>query len=199
MKKPPSEQEKPAPGPQGAGGGRVNRLGRGCIHIYTGDGKGKTTAALGLALRAAGSGLRTCVVQFMKGRHYSELESVKMLGGLVTIEQYGHPEFCRTTDPPDPGDVERARAGLARLGAIIEARSCDILVADELITAMKFGLLSEDDVIGVMGGKPEGMELVLTGRGATAALIDRADLVTEMREVRHYYRTGVDARDGIES
>ena len=201
MSKPPSAQKDPRPDAPGTGRGpgRVNGLGRGCIHLYTGDGKGKTTAALGLALRAAGSGLTTCIVQFMKGRHYSELESVKKLGGLVTIEQYGHPDFCRVTDPPDPGDVQRARAGLARLKSIIEARSCDILVADEMITAMKFGLLSEDDVTGIMGDKPEGMELVLTGRGATAALIDKADLVTEMREVKHYYQKGVDARDGIES
>jgi cob(I)alamin adenosyltransferase len=177
----------------------MNDLGRGYIHIYTGDGKGKTTAALGLALRAAGSGLKTCFVQFMKGQHYSELESVKMLQGLVTIEQYGHPTFCRITDPPDPEDVERAVRALGRLHEIMNAHGCDVLVADEIVTAMKFGFLSEDDVLGLMQNKPEGMELILTGRGATERLVEAADLVTEMHEVRHYYRKGIEARQGIES
>jgi cob(I)alamin adenosyltransferase len=177
----------------------MDKLDRGYIHIYTGDGKGKTTAALGLALRGAGCGLKTRFVQFMKGRHYSELEGVKMLQGLVAIEQYGHPTFCRITDPPDPEDVKRARAGLDRLWELFEARGCDILVADELVTAVKFGLVSEADVLGLMKAKPAGMELVLTGRGATPALIDAADLVTEMCEIKHYYQKGVDARCGIES
>jgi cob(I)alamin adenosyltransferase len=177
----------------------MNTLGTGYIHIYTGNGKGKTTAALGLALRGAGCGLKTCIVQFMKGQHYSELEGVKKLGGLVAIEQYGHPSFCRITNPPDPEDVQRARSGLARLHEIMEAGSCDILVADEIVTAMKFGFLSEDDVLGLMKAKPQGMELVLTGRGATQALIDAADLVTDMCEVKHYYQKGINARPGIES
>jgi cob(I)alamin adenosyltransferase len=175
------------------------RLGRGFIHIYTGDGKGKTTAALGLALRGAGCGLKTCVVQLMKGQHYSELDAVKMLQGLVAIEQYGHPSFCRITNPPDPADVQRARAGLARLHEIMASGGCDILVGDEVLTAMKFGFLTEGDVLGLMDARPEGMELVLTGRGATEAIMDAADLVTEMCEVKHYYRKGVDARSGIES
>ncbi len=177
----------------------MNNLGKGYIHIYTGDGKGKTTAALGLALRAAGSGLRTVIVQFMKGQHYSELDSVKMLGGLVSIEQYGHPSFCRITDPPDPEDVKRAHAALDRIHEIMDMHACDVLVADEIVTAMKFGFISEGDVLGFMKKKPEGMELVLTGRGATERLMNAADLVTEMRDVSHYYRKGIEARKGIES
>lgn len=176
----------------------MDKLGTGCIHIYTGNGKGKTTAALGLALRGAGCGLKTCIVQFMKGQHYSELESVKMLQGLVTIEQYGHPTFCRITTPPDPEDVKRAQAGLARLHEIIAAKSCDILVADEIVTAVKFGFLAEQEVLGLMKAKPGGIELVLTGRGASQDLIDEADLVTEMCEIKHYYQKGIDARQGIE-
>jgi cob(I)alamin adenosyltransferase len=174
-------------------------IGKGYVQIYTGDGKGKTTAALGLALRAAGSGLRTCIVQFMKGQHYSELDSAPMLGGLVTIEQFGHPTFCRMTDPPDPEDVKRARAAMSRLEELFYSKACDILVADEIITAMKFGLISEQDVLDLMKRKPDGLELILTGRGATQGLIDAADLVTEMSEVRHYYQKGIQARSGIEN
>ncbi len=172
---------------------------KGYIHIYTGNGKGKTTAALGLALRAAGCGLKTCIVQFMKGQHYSELEAVKMLRGLVCIEQYGHPFFCRITDPPDPEDVKRAGVALSRLHALMDSNEWNLLVADEIVTAMKFGFIAEQDVLALMKRKPEGMELVLTGRGATETLIREADLVTEMLEVKHYYQKGVQARCGIEN
>jgi len=174
-------------------------LGKGYIHIYTGNGKGKTSAALGLALRAAGSGCRTCIVQFMKGQHYGELEAAVLLGGLVTIEQYGHPEFCRISQTPDPGDVEGAHDALSRVHELMGSGACDILVADEIITSVLFKLVGEQDVLDVMARKPEGLELVLTGRGATQPMIDAADLVTEMKEVKHYYARGVNARKGIES
>ncbi len=174
-------------------------IGRGYVQIYTGSGKGKTTAALGLALRAAGSGLRTCVVQFMKGRRYGELDAVKMTGGLIAIEQFGHPTFCAFGREPDPADVERARSALGRIHELMAAGSCDILVADEMATACLFKLITEDDVLRVMREKPDGMELVITGRGATERMMQQADLVTEMREVKHYYTRGVNAREGIES
>lgn len=174
-------------------------IGKGYVQIYTGDGKGKTTAALGLALRAVGCGLKVCIVQFMKGRHYSELDAVPLLQGLVTIEQYGHPTFCRFTDPPDAREVERAHEALRRLESLMDSRACNVLVADEIVTAMKFSLLTEDEVLAFIGRKPQGMELILTGRGATPALIEAADLVTEMREVKHYYLQGIQARCGIES
>lgn len=177
----------------------MSDIGKGYVQIYTGDGKGKTTAALGLALRAAGCGLKVRMVQLMKGRHYSELDAVPMLQGLVTIEQYGHPAFCRFTDPPDPREVERAHEALSRLETLMDLQACDVLVADEIITAMKFSLLTEDEVLALIGRKPHGMELILTGRGATPALIEAADLVTEMREVKHYYLQGIQARCGIES
>lgn len=177
----------------------MSGIGKGYVQIYTGNGKGKTTAALGLALRAAGHGLRTYFVQFMKGQSYGELEAVQRLGGLVTIEQYGHAQFCRMTDPPAPRDVERARAACARVEEILSGKICDILVADEIITAMAFGLISEENILAIIAKKPAGLELVLTGRGATAALIEAADLVTEMQDIRHYYSKGVLARKGIES
>jgi len=174
-------------------------LGKGYIHIYTGNGKGKTSAALGLALRAAGSGCRSCIVQFMKGQHYGELDAAGLLGGLVTIEQYGHPEFCRISETPDSGDVERAHEALSRVYELMSSGACDILVADEIITSVLFKLVNEQDVLDVMARKPPGLEFVLTGRGATQPMIDAADLVTEMKEVKHYYARGVNARKGIES
>jgi cob(I)alamin adenosyltransferase len=177
----------------------LSSIQKGYVHIYTGGGKGKTTAALGLALRAAGSGLKTCIVQFMKGQRYGELDAVKMTGGLITIEQFGHPTFCAFGREPDPADVDRARSALRRIHELMGAGSCDILVADEMATACLFRLITEDDVLRVMREKPDGMELVITGRGATERMMQQADLVTEMREVKHYYTRGVNAREGIES
>jgi cob(I)alamin adenosyltransferase len=177
----------------------VSRIGKGYVQIYTGNGKGKTTAALGLALRAAGHGLKTIIVQFMKGQHYGELDSAKMLGGLVTIEQFGHPQFCRLTDPPDAADVKRAQAALMRIREIISAKTCDVLIIDEGTTAVMFNLIRESDLLELIKDRPSGMELVLTGRGATPALMEAADLVSEMKDIKHYYNKGVQARKGIES
>jgi cob(I)alamin adenosyltransferase len=177
----------------------MKTIGKGYVHIYTGNGKGKTSAALGLALRAAGRGLKTHIVQFMKAQHYGELEGAKMTRGLITIEQHGHPSFCRFTETPDPKDVKRALTALARMHELMQARACVILIADEIITACLFRLLTEDDVLKVIGNKPEGMELVLTGRGATERMIEAADLVTEMQEIKHYYTQGVLSRPGIDS
>ncbi|MCD6569500.1 MAG: cob(I)yrinic acid a,c-diamide adenosyltransferase [Deltaproteobacteria bacterium] len=176
----------------------MSGIDKGYVHIYTGDGKGKTTAALGLALRAAGRGLRSHIVQFMKGQPYGELDAVKILYPLVVIEQYGDESFCRFTDPPDPGDIGRARVAFDRLIELMGSGTCDILIGDEAITAVTFKLISEDDLLAVMRKKPEGMELVLTGRGATEGLIHAADLVTEMKEIKHYYTKGILARKGIE-
>ncbi len=177
----------------------MKSIGKGYIQIYTGNGKGKTSAALGLALRAAGRGLNTIIVQFMKGQYYGEIDAVKKLEGFVIIEQFGHPTFCRFADTPDPADVKRAQSALSRVQELMGSRSCDIIVADEIITAVLFKLVKEEDVLDVMKTKPEGMELVLTGRGATELMIEAADLVTEMREVKHYYSKGIEAREGIES
>ena len=177
----------------------MSDLGQGYIHIYSGNGKGKTTAALGLALRAAGRGLKTTMIQFMKGQFYGELEAVKLLAGLVTIEQFGHPQFCRFTDPPDKEDIDRAHAALARLHEIIAEPICDILIADEAITAMMFNLITEKELLTLMADKPRALELILTGRGATPPLIEAADLVTEMQDIKHYYNQGIPAREGIEN
>jgi len=177
----------------------MTSIDKGYVHVYTGNGKGKTTAAFGLALRAAGNSLKTVVVQFMKGKHYSELDSVKLFGSLIKIEQYGHPTFCGFTDPPDAKDVQRAQAALSRLKELYKEPPCDIIIADEIITAMMFKLLDEQEVLDLIKEKPEGIELVLTGRGATPSIIEAADLATEMRELKHYYTKGIQARKGIES
>jgi cob(I)alamin adenosyltransferase len=176
----------------------TSQVGKGYVHVYTGNGKGKTTAALGLALRAAGSGLATRIVQFMKGRHYSELDAIEMLEGLVKIEQFGHPQFCRISDPPEARDVEMAVSALERVQELMQENTCDILIADEMITAGLFKLITQDDILDIIHRKPDGMELILTGRGASPRIIEAADLVTEMMEVKHYYTQGVPARAGIE-
>lgn len=176
----------------------MNCLGQGYIHIYTGNGKGKTTAALGLALRAAGWGLKTRMIQFMKGQFYGELESAKLLR-CVTIEQFGHPHFCRSTKTPDEADLAMARQAFTRINELLSAPESDILIADEAITAVLFNLISEEDLLGLMARKPYGLELILTGRGATPKLIEAADLVTDMQEIKHYYTKGITARQGVEN
>jgi cob(I)alamin adenosyltransferase len=165
------------------------------VHLYTGDGKGKTTAALGLAVRAALSGMRVFIGQFMKGSTYSELGLPTVLP--VEIVQYGTPRLICQGEEPSTEDRDRARAGLADITTRLTTH--DLVVADEIVVTLHFGLLTLPDVIGLIDARPPTTELVLTGRRAPPELVDRADLVTEMREVKHYYATlGVKARRGIE-
>ena len=176
----------------------MDGIGQGYIQVYTGNGKGKTTAALGLAVRAAGHGLRTVILQFMKGRiDYGELEGARMLAPYVEIRQAGRDTFVNRKNP-DPEDVRLAREGWGWARDIIREGKTDILVLDEINCAMDFGLIPVDEVIEVLRSKPSGMELVLTGRGAPKAVMEIADLVTEMKEIKHYYAKGVDARIGVE-
>ncbi len=173
-------------------------IGRGYVHIYTGNGKGKTSAALGLAFRAAGSGLATLVIQFMKGLPSGERDAAAMTGELIRVESYGSERFCR----PDDGSMEEHRAlarnALERSREAVSRKERPIVVLDEILTACLFGIVTEDEILDIIDMKPEGLELVLTGRGASEGLIERGDLVTEMREVKHYYREGVPPRKGIE-
>ena len=170
---------------------------KGYIQVYTGDGKGKTTAALGLALRAAGHGMRTYIGQFLKGRPYGELEALRG-HPLITIEQYGDPNCWVRRDHAPPEQVARARQGLERAREAMLSGQYDIVVLDEVNVALWFGLLTVEEVLAFLDQRPDGVEVVLTGRRAPQELIDRADLVTEMREVKHYYQAGVPARAGIE-
>jgi cob(I)alamin adenosyltransferase len=171
--------------------------GPGLIQVYTGDGKGKTTAALGLALRAAGHGLHTYFGQFMKGQQYGELEAARLLAPYLTIAQYGRPTFVHVHEAT-PEDVRMAHEGLYSARAAMRSGRYAIVVLDEVCVALHFGLLTLDEVLAFVDEKPDGVELVLTGRRAPEALLARADLVTEMREVKHPYAQGIQARRGIE-
>lgn len=177
----------------------INVLEKGYIQLYTGNGKGKTTAALGLSLRAAGAGLKVMIFQFMKGQRYSELEAVKKLEGSITIEQLGSELFCRVGDANFNEHVRLAKHGMERALRAVESAEHDIIILDEIVTALHFGLITREELFDLMDRKNAKTELVLTGRGATRELVDRCDLVTEMSEIRHYYASGVQARKGIES
>lgn len=168
----------------------------GYIQVYTGDGKGKTTAALGLALRAAGVGYRIFIGQFMKGRHYSELDAVRAIE-TIEIEQFGD-ENCITQDQVDEHHIRLADAGLQRIYQIFDQQRHAVVILDEIFVAIWFSLLTEKHVMELVLSKPAQVELVLTGRRAGRQFIDHADLVTEMMEVKHYYARGVAARKGIE-
>ncbi|MEA3400804.1 MAG: cob(I)yrinic acid a,c-diamide adenosyltransferase [Armatimonadota bacterium] len=170
---------------------------RGYVQVYTGDGKGKTTAALGLALRAAGAGLRVLIAQFVKGMHYSELDALERFDDLIEVRQYGRASFIH--GQPSAEDVEAARAGLAEVREELLSDRWDVVILDEANIATHFGLLAVDELLALIHERPEGVELVITGRRADRHVIDAADLVTEMREVKHYYEHGVRARQGIES
>jgi cob(I)alamin adenosyltransferase len=172
------------------------RLSRGCVQVYTGDGKGKTTAALGLALRASGHGMRTYIGQFIKGQPSGELAALRD-HPLVTVEQYGEAPFIRREDVT-PEHIAHARRGLERARAAMVSGEYAIVVLDEINVALWFGLLDEADVLAFLDDMPGGVEVVLTGRRAPEAIIRRADLVTEMRPIKHHFEQGVPARRGIE-
>jgi cob(I)alamin adenosyltransferase len=170
---------------------------QGYVQVYTGDGKGKTTAALGLALRAAGAGHRVFFAQFAKGMYYSELQALERFSDLITVRQYGRRCFIRG----EPGEEDRrlARTGLAEAKVEMLSGRYQLVVLDEASIAVYFGLFSIDDLLEVVEVRPTEVELVITGRRAHERLLAVADLVTEMREVKHYYQQGVAARKGIES
>ena len=169
---------------------------KGYIQVYTGNGKGKTTAALGLTLRAAGAGLKVYIGQFLKGMHYSELDALKRFDDLVTIKQLG--SDCFIFKKPTDNDREMARAGFEELKKIACSGEYDIVIFEEANVAVQLGLLNVNDLLDVIKSKPINVELVFTGRGAPDELIEAADLVTEMTEIKHYYHAGIEARTGIE-
>ena len=168
---------------------------RGYVQVYTGDGKGKTTAALGLAALAAGAGLRVYMAQFAKGRDCSELAALKRFDDLITVRQFGESSFIHE---PRPQDVAAARAGLAEAKAVLESGQHRLVILDEANIAVHFNLFTVDDLLALIAAKPQPVELVITGRRAHERIIERAELVTEMRQVKHYYEQSVKARVGIE-
>ena len=171
--------------------------GLGMVHVYTGDGKGKTTAALGLGLRAAGHGYRVLMIQFMKGKiNYGELMAAKGIENF-DIVQFGRPDFVDKEDPAEE-DIRLAQEGLAFAREATRYKKCDLLILDEINVAVEWGLITVDEVLKLMGSKPADMELVLTGRYAPEEFLERADLVTEMKELKHPFQKGKLARKGIE-
>ncbi len=166
------------------------------VHVYTGDGKGKTTAALGLALRAIGAGWRVLFVQFLKQGEYSEIKALRRLGDQVKICQYGSGEFVRGR--PSEKEVASAQRGLNEVIEAMGTKEYDLIILDEIDVAMHFGLIPVESVIALLERRPPDLEMVLTGRWAPEEIIERADLVTEMRMIKHYFSKGIMARTGIE-
>ena len=166
------------------------------IHVYTGSGKGKTTAALGLGLRAAGAGFKVHIIQFMKGRRYSELNSVEKLSNF-SISQHGRDEFVNK-DKPEKIDVDLAQEGFAYAKNLIKSGKYDMIILDEINVAVDFNLINLNELMKVIESKPENLELVLTGRYAHPEIQRIADYVTEMLEIKHPYQHGIEARKGVD-
>jgi len=170
---------------------------KGYVQVYTGNGKGKTTAALGLALRAAGAGLRVYIAQFVKGMPYSEHKALERLADRISIRQFGRSCFIRKD--PEEEDYRAARAGLLEVQKILASGEYDLVILDEANVATTYRLFSAEELLAMVEARPEHVEVVITGRSADPKILERADLVTEMAEVRHYYTRGVEARPGIET
>jgi len=169
---------------------------QGLIQVYTGDGKGKTTAALGLALRAAGAGLKVFIGQFLKGAEYSEIKAMRQLAPGIEIKQYGR--RCFIKDKPDEEDIRLAQNGLREMESVIQSGDYNLVILDEANIAVYYNLFSVDELLKVVQNRPKQVEIVITGRNADSRIIAAADLVTEMREIKHYYQKGIAARLGIE-
>ena len=170
----------------------------GLTQIYTGNGKGKSTAAFGLAVRASGCGMKVVIVQFMKkGEWYGEIEGFRHVPN-VDIFSYGGGKFLKKGVAPDEENLALARAAMAKAYEAMQDESVDIVILDELNNAVYFDLVTEEDALALMAARPEDTELIITGRNATERMIDAADLVTEMREIKHPYQKGIQARQGIE-
>lgn len=168
---------------------------KGYIHIYTGDGKGKTTAAFGLAVRALCAGKSVYIGQFVKNMKYNETRIAEKFDKVV-IEQFG--DGCMLTREATDDDVRMAHEGLARCKEVLLSGIYDVVILDELTIAVFLSLLQLEEVLNLLRNKRPETDVVITGRYASQELIDMADLVTDMREVKHYYTQGVLSRDGID-
>jgi cob(I)alamin adenosyltransferase len=175
----------------------AGRTGTGLIQVYTGEGKGKTTAALGLALRAAGQGCRVYIIQFLKARDTGELHAVPRLAPQVRIEQFGIPEFSRA-GMVSPAAQQAVDSGVEEARRATRGGDYDLVILDEALAALALHAVSLDTILDLMRRKAPQVELVLTGRGAPDEVVAEADLVTYMQEVKHPYRRGIPARRGID-
>jgi cob(I)alamin adenosyltransferase len=165
------------------------------IQVYTGDGKGKTTAALGLAIRALGAGLKVYLCQFIKGKNYCELKSLRKFRPNLVIEQFGRGCFI---NKPGAVDCELAQKGLKKVRQLLSENRFDLIILDEINVALELKLVEAEEVLKIMEKLPPKTELVLTGRNAPDEVIARADLVSRIDEVKHYFKNGIKARRGIE-
>jgi len=171
-------------------------LKKGLIHVYTGNGKGKTTAAIGLGIRAIGAGFKVVMIQFMKGRRYSELDALQHIKNF-SVTQFGRDEFV-SKEKPEQIDIDLAQKGLLYAIDVIQNGGCDLVILDEINIAADFNLISLKAVIELLENKPESLELVLTGRYASPEIIKHADIVSEILEIKHPYQKGVKSRKGID-
>jgi cob(I)alamin adenosyltransferase len=169
---------------------------KGYVHVLTGNGKGKTTAAIGMALRAAGAGFKIFLGQFVKMGEFSEISALKRFCDAITVEQFGLGRF--TGQKPNGEDIQAARKGIQRIKQTLLSGAYDMVILDEANVAVKLGLFPVEELVGIINNKPEPIELVITGRHASPKIIEMADLVTEFRLCKHYYSSGVKARVGIE-
>jgi cob(I)alamin adenosyltransferase len=171
---------------------------KGLILVYTGDGKGKTTASLGLALRAIGHGEKVFMIQFMKGsQNYGEVQAIKKYLPDFELVQKGLETFVKKGNPA-PKDIELAHEGLELAKKVISEGKYDLVILDEINVAVDFGLVPEQEVLNLMDMKPEHVTLVLTGRYASESIQEKADMISEVREIKHHYKAGVHAQPGIE-
>jgi len=168
----------------------------GYVQVYTGNGKGKTTAAIGLAVRAAGAGLKVLFVQFVKGMKYSEIGALERFNDLITIRQYTR--GCSIKRDAQKEDIDSATAGLEEVKRLLTEKKYNVVILDEANIAIHSSLFSAQDLLGAICSRDPSCEIVITGRYAPPQIIQIADLVTEMKEVKHYYAQGVEARAGIE-
>ena len=166
---------------------------KGYVHIYTGDGKGKTTAAMGLAMRALGNNHTVDVVQFLKGQVTGELN---FKHPNFTLTQFGTKHFITST--PSKLDLDLGQNALQYISNLLSNKKPDVLILDEIIDAMSYNIISESDILNIINNKPSHTELILTGHTITPNLLNKSDLVTEMKKIKHYYDKGILARQGIE-
>jgi len=169
---------------------------KGYVQVYTGNGKGKTTAALGLSVRAAGAGLKVFIGQFVKLGEYSEIKALKRFSDLITLEQFGAGPFIRKI--PSDDDIKAARLGLERVMGGLSSSQYDVVILVEANVAVTCNLITEQDLVEIIDKKPQHVELIITGRSVGPRIVDKADLVTEMKTVKHYFDQGQNARTGIE-
>ena len=169
---------------------------RSMVHVYTGNGKGKTTSAFGLALRGVGAGKKVIIIQFVKGMEYSEVLAVKKYLPQIEIKQFG--TGCFIFKNPADEDFEEAQKGFHEAKVAVSSGDYDIVILDELNIAVYYNLIDVEQVINMIKIRNDKTEVIITGRYADERLIEISDLVTEMKEVKHYYKKGVEARLGIE-